>query len=249
MQDVVKKIEFHVRPIIENLELELWGLEIQSGAKHIVRIYLQDATDISNSDSESNVQAAGIDECAKVSRLVGLVLDVEEFFAEPWILEVSTPGLDRVFFFLEQMKDYCGKTVLVNLNAPVEAGKGNEKVKSRRKIQGKLTSVSDESFEVVSDHDGISFEISWNNVKRAKLVPEFEDNSAKALTSSEEENKKEVKEVKNSKKSSKDDKSDKNKAKYGKNSKMARLDRLAKAQEVAEKQTSEVNEFLESILK
>ncbi len=161
MQELVDKIEYHVRPIVENLDLSLWGIDFQSGAKSLVRIYLED-------DGK-----AGIDECAKVSRLVGLVLDVEEFFLEPWILEVSTPGLDRMFFSLEQMQNYVGEIIQVSLYKSLDA----EGSSSRRKILGKLLEVDNaksKSFIIHSTDDNNTFTVEWDNVKKAKIVPQFE---------------------------------------------------------------------------
>ncbi len=159
MQDLVKKIEYHVRPIVENLSLSLWGIDVQKGAKILVRIYLEDDG------------LAGIDECAKVSRLVGLVLDVEEFFVNPWILEVSTPGLDRMFFSLEQMEKYVDEDLQVSLLGSVDS----EVNASRRKLMGTLIKVNtkEQSFDIHSLDDDRNYTVEWDNVKKAKIVPKI----------------------------------------------------------------------------
>ncbi len=156
MQDVVKRIEFHVKPIVENLNLTLWGIEIQSGAKSVVRIFLENA---------------GIDECTQVSRLVGLVLDVEEIFSNQWVLEVSTPGLDRTFFSFDQLAEYINDTLLVSLEKPIPSAD-----KPRRKVQGVLTAINETSFILHLEDEDQDIEIEWDNVKRSKIIPYFEEN-------------------------------------------------------------------------
>ncbi len=168
MQELIAKLEFHVAPIVKNLDLELWGIEILPGVKTLVRIYLE---------------KAGIEECSQVSRLLGLVLDVEEIFSDAWVLEVSTPGLDRTFFNLEQMFDYKNETVLVNLFQPIIEEADKKKV--RRKITGKLLSFGENSFEVLTnDGSEKTFSIELDNVKKVKLVPNF-DESDKSITATE----------------------------------------------------------------
>lgn len=172
MQETLEKVEFYVKPIVANLDLELWGIEIQSAAKTVVRIFLENA---------------GIDECTQVSRLLGLALDVEEVFNTPWVLEISTPGLDRTFFKLEQLSSFIGETLSITLLGPINT----EKLGNRKKMQAVLTSVADSSFCVhLNDVElGEELEIAWKNVKKAKIIPSFEE-PEKPITKQKKETKK-----------------------------------------------------------
>ncbi len=180
MQELITRLEFHVMPIVKNLDLELWGIEVLPGVKTLVRIYLE---------------KAGIEECGQVSRLLGLVLDVEEIFSDAWVLEVSTPGLDRTFFNLEQMFAYKDETVLVNLFQPIV--EESDKKQIRRKLTGKLLSFGEQSFDVmINDGSAKIYSISFDNVKKVKLVPNYEDQELFAVK--DEENPEELaKKVKN----------------------------------------------------
>lgn len=53
----------------------------------------------------------GVDDCAKVSREVGLLLDVEELIDQAYNLEVSSPGLDRLLESERDFARYFGKKV------------------------------------------------------------------------------------------------------------------------------------------
>ncbi len=157
MQNIVEIIEEHTLPIVDNLGLKLWGIEVLPGSKILVRIYLD---------------GAGIEECAKVSRLLGLVLDIEEPFSSAWILEVSTPGIDRQFFKLSQLEEYLEERVHINFITPLSSCTdihGNPLKKVEAVV--KSLDIENNSF-VVSMHEGHEANVSWEDVKKIKLLVE-----------------------------------------------------------------------------
>ncbi|MBG0790913.1 MAG: ribosome maturation factor RimP [Desulfovibrionaceae bacterium] len=140
-----------VRPEVENLGYVFWGLASPpSGKKRIVRIYI---------DHKDGVT---IDQCAEVSRQVGLMLDVEDVIPGAFTLEVSSPGLERPFFRPEQMADYLGRTIDLVLNEPVG---------DRKKFKGELTGVNGNAVTLTVDNQPMDFD--WPFVKKATLVHEF----------------------------------------------------------------------------
>jgi ribosome maturation factor RimP len=140
-----------IRPEVENLGYVFWGLSSPaSGKKRVVRIYI---------DHEGGVT---IDQCAQVSRQVGLMLEVEDVIPGAFTLEVSSPGLERPFFQPGQMADYVGRTVEVVLNEPVS---------ERKKFKGELKSVSGDTVTLALEDDTMDFD--WLSVKKATLVHEF----------------------------------------------------------------------------
>jgi len=140
-----------IRPEVEALGCQLWGLSSPSkGQRRIIRIYI---------DGPDGVT---IDKCAEVSRQVGLLLEVEDIIPGAFILEVSSPGMDRRFFSTAQMDDYTGSRITALLH---EARDG------RRKVTGILARVGDAEFTV--DEDGQETTLAWNDLKEVRLVPEF----------------------------------------------------------------------------
>ncbi len=93
-----------VKPVIENRNCFLWGLEILRGKKRpTLRIYI---------DSKNG---ANIDDCENVSKDLNYELALEDSFIEDYILEVSTPGVDRKIFFIEQLDSFIGERFKVKL--------------------------------------------------------------------------------------------------------------------------------------
>jgi ribosome maturation factor RimP len=148
-----------VTPLCQARDLDVWGIDLLFGAggRHrIVRVYL---------DSE---QGVGIDECTEISRHLSLALDVEDIIPGAFTLEVSSPGLERYFFSLEQMRPYVGQTIRVRLENPL-AG--------RKNFKGRLDSISPSTFTL--SVDGVAFELNWDDLGKANLVYEPFDQGEK----------------------------------------------------------------------
>jgi len=116
------------------------------------------------------------EDCANVSRDLSTVLDVEDAVAGgSYLLEVSSPGLDRKLLTEEDYRRFAGCRVKVMTRAPVN---GNRHFEGRLKsfLDGKLT------LETISGrkkpkpghaHPGQTVEIELANVEKANLVPEI----------------------------------------------------------------------------
>jgi ribosome maturation factor RimP len=145
-------IQDAIRPAVEAVGLDLWGLEIESpGRRKILRLYVD------------KPGGASVGDCAEASRQAGAALEVEDVVPGPYTLEVSTPGLERRFFSLEQMAPYAGREVKVQLKEPLEG---------RKNFRGLLQTVAGGSFTLVVDQEPV--ELEWPNVKRARLVHDFD---------------------------------------------------------------------------
>ncbi len=137
-----------IRPEVEALGLSLWGLVSPTkGTKRIIRIYVE------------GPDGATIDQCASVSRQVGLMLEVEEIIPGAFTLEVSSPGLDRRFFSTEQMKAYIGKKM---------HAKTYDAFDGRRKFTGELTALTENTFTLVIDTEDV--ELTWADLKSVRLL-------------------------------------------------------------------------------
>lgn len=139
-----------IRPVVEELDCELWGIEQLSMGRHsTLKIYI---------DRESGV---GIEDCARVSRQVSSLLDVEDPIKGEYTLEVSSPGLDRRLFNLDQYAAFKGAQVNIRLKRPYEG---------RRKYSGQLRGI--EGDEVILGRDEEEILFPFEEIERANLVPQ-----------------------------------------------------------------------------
>ncbi|WP_421900951.1 ribosome maturation factor RimP [Maridesulfovibrio sp.] len=149
---LAKKVSQFVEPTIESMGLTLWGVEVTSANRPAVIIYI---------DSENGVS---IDQCAEVSRDVGLMLEVEEVIDSAYVLEVSSPGLERKFFKPEQMSAYVGKKMDIALVFSIEG---------RKKFKGLLQETDEEGLLLKLEDQEDPIKIEWDRIKKAKLIHEF----------------------------------------------------------------------------
>ncbi len=138
-----------LEPTVEAMGFELWGVEYLSQGRHsLLRLYV---------DGENGVT---VDDCAAISEQVGGVLDVEDPIHGEYTLEVSSPGLDRLLFRLDQYPGYVGEVVELRLRSPFEG---------RRKFKGVLRGIEGEDVVIqVDDHEYL---LPHSAIERARVQP------------------------------------------------------------------------------
>lgn len=155
---LLERLSGIISPALEPLGVSLWGVELASaGSRMVVRVYI---------DAEEGVS---IDVCARVSRALGAVFDAEDVLPGAYVLEVSSPGLERRFFSAAQMAAFVGHVVDVRLFEPQEG---------RRHLRGVLAAVDGQTLSV--DEDGAVTRVDFDRVKGAHLVHEFPESGQKA---------------------------------------------------------------------
>ena len=100
-----------------------------------------------------------VEDCAKLSREISVIMDVEDPISAEYVLEVSTPGIDRPLTRRKDFENYAGYEIKLELSVP-EAG--------RRRFRGKLGGISGDLVKI--EVDGEVFEVDFNNIYRSKLV-------------------------------------------------------------------------------
>ncbi len=140
-----------VNTTVTGLGYELWGYEYRVyGESALLRIFI---------DAETGIT---VEDCARVSLQLGAALDVEDLIPVAYMLEVSSPGADRVLFTPEQYQRYVGDKLKVRTHIPIE---------SRRNFVGILQAAEENSFSVQLDDQ--LYEIPYDAVDRARLVFEM----------------------------------------------------------------------------
>lgn len=141
-----------LEPVVTALGCDLWGLELQMGGKRkLLRIYI---------DREET--GVDIDDCEKVSRQVSAILDVEDLIRGEYVLEVSSPGMDRPLYELDQYARYLGEQISLRLRFPYEG---------RRNYKGLLKAVEGDEIVLVATDNEFLFPVE--GIERANLIPQF----------------------------------------------------------------------------
>lgn len=138
-----------IKEPIENLGYILWGIELKHDKySRTVCIYI---------DKDDGVT---VDDCSEVIQYVKTILNVDDSIPDNYLLEVSSPGLDRILFTLEQYQMYLNSEILLNLRIPI---------RGKKKITARLISVDENIISV--DLNGTVESIYLTNIKKATIVP------------------------------------------------------------------------------
>lgn len=139
--------------VVAPLGLECAGVEWLPGrTQGTLRVYVECAE-----------REVGIDDCEAASRELSAVLDVDDPIHGQYVLEVSSPGLDRPLFTIEQFRRFVGNEVKVVLSMPLDG---------RRRFRGRLVGVEDGSVRLALD-DGHEVDVAHASVESAHLVPDW----------------------------------------------------------------------------
>ena len=151
MAGMQSRLEKLLSPVAEAFDCELWGLDYRAqGKKSLLRLYI---------DKQGGV---AVEDCERISRQAASVLDVEDPIAGEYTLEVSSPGMDRPFFRLEQYANYVGETIAIKLRMAFDG---------RRKFTGVLAGI--ENDEIVLQVDNEEYLLPFELIDKANLVPRF----------------------------------------------------------------------------
>jgi len=180
---IVQRVREAAAPLAASFGLAIWGIELVAGGRTTVRLYVESSASAPAEDGSNGtdgvLEGVSVDQCADISRMLGLALEVDEVFSDAWVLEVSSPGFDRMFFEPVQLTGYVGRDIDVALTDP------HPEVAGRRKFRGPLKSVDGDSFSVevlLAPAEGekpvpADVVIRWGMVKKARLIPVFPDTS------------------------------------------------------------------------
>lgn len=142
-----------LQPVVEAMGFVFWGLEFNASGRHtLLRVFIDHADGIN------------VDQCAEVSRQISSVLDVEDPITQEYTLEVSSPGMDRPLFSLEQYQQYANHIVELRLRIPFDG---------RRKFKGQLLGVEDQDVVLLVDEHEYLLPVEL--IEKAHIVPQFKD--------------------------------------------------------------------------
>jgi ribosome maturation factor RimP len=107
----------------------------------------------------------GLDDCSKASNQLGAVLEAEDIVPQSYILEVSSPGLDRPLFTEDDYRRFAGRRVNLRTHAPI-AG--------RRHFQGVLQGC-DDGYVALTLPSGEIVNLPFRDLASGRLEVDLDD--------------------------------------------------------------------------
>jgi ribosome maturation factor RimP len=141
-----------ITPVIEGLGFELVRVRLMGGRTRVLQI-MADRPD----------GGIGVEECGSISTAVSAVLDVEDPIEENYVLEVSSPGIDRPLTRLKDFEAWKG------WEARVET---TELIDGRRRFKGDLAGVEGEEVLITIEDSGeeVTIGLKFDWLSDAKLI-------------------------------------------------------------------------------
>ncbi|MBI5574771.1 MAG: ribosome maturation factor RimP [Deltaproteobacteria bacterium] len=147
MKTDIEKIEALVAEVAGEELVEVFDLNVmREGPRTVIRVFL---------DREGGIRMG---DCESFSRKMSAVLDVNDPMPGPYVLEVSSPGLDRKLVKPAHFAAAEGKRLRVALTEPIEGS---------RNYTGTLVRANEDGFEL--EREGKTFLFPYTAVRKANL--------------------------------------------------------------------------------
>ncbi|MEJ6951527.1 ribosome maturation factor RimP [Natronospora cellulosivora (SeqCode)] len=152
IKDLITEI---AEPIIEDLDLELVDVQyLKEGEGFTLRVFI---------DNEKN--EIGLDECEKVSRNLSEELDRIDPINDSYILEVSSPGIERPLNKLEDFDRFEGELAYIKAYAPING---------KKEFIGTILKREDQQIRLEDkDKKNQVYEIPYSSIATANLTIDF----------------------------------------------------------------------------
>jgi ribosome maturation factor RimP len=156
MESTTDILRARIRPLVEEEDLELVELNFfEGGSSSVLRIYVDKAGGVT------------LGECASLNRKIGDYLETEDLISRRYLLEVSSPGLDRPLTGVGDFKRKIGETVKLILK---------EKVPGPTEVIGRIKNLKDDNLileiepEKFKPNEAAEKIIPLNQIAWAKIV-------------------------------------------------------------------------------
>jgi ribosome maturation factor RimP len=151
MVSIATRAESLVRTWVEAEGFELVHIEYRSqGGKSVLRVFID------------KVGGVNISDCAEISRRLSVLLDVEDPIPGEYVLEVSSPGVERPLFKEDDYRRAIGKEVRLSTI---------EKIEARKNFVGHIRDFANHVLTL--ECEARTYLIPFQKIRKAKLVYRF----------------------------------------------------------------------------
>lgn len=149
--DVAAHLEGLLKDVVELDGVELVYVEYRpEGSPSVLRIYIDKPGGVSLQD------------CERVSKQASALLDEENLILRRYVLEVTSPGIERPLFKEADYRRFVGKEIRLITTETIE---------DRRKFTGLIRTFSEGILRL--EFDGETYQIPFSKIRKANLVHQF----------------------------------------------------------------------------
>src|SRR6202167_2649535 len=159
----LEKLREAAERVAGSLGLEIFDIEWKVGKQRMLRVY------IDRVPGPQNPEGLGVThkDCERVSEQLSVILDMEDLVPGPaYVLEISSPGLDRKLIKPADYERFVGRLAKIWLADPVN---------KQAFLEGRLAGYADGMVKVTqrSKDQEKQIEIPYAGIKKANLVVEL----------------------------------------------------------------------------
>jgi ribosome maturation factor RimP len=152
LKKIAEQVTAMIKPILDEMGIELFDLQFSRGnRKSFLKITI---------DKDAGI---GIEDCERVSREISPLLELNNLIPYSYVVEVSSPGLDRPLRKKEDFVKHRGKLARIATKQPIE---------KQSFFIGRIQELGDESVSLLLSQDK-EVAIEFINISKARLEVEF----------------------------------------------------------------------------
>lgn len=138
-------------PVAADMGYHIVRIRVMSGKRSIVQVMAERISD----------GQMGVADCARLSRALSSELEVEDPIHDAYVLEVSSPGLERPLTSLKDFDTYAGYLARVELDRMIEG---------RKRFRGVLAGTDENNIDIDLDGETETAQIPFDWISDAKLL-------------------------------------------------------------------------------
>lgn len=124
-------------PLAQDMGFELVDVEFVSAGRWTIRVYIDHL--------EGATGPVSIDDCTRVSRRLDDALEMNQTVPHRFVLEVSSPGIERRLRTIEHFRRHVGERVFVQTHDLIDG---------RRRVEGELLLAADDAVTLATEEGG-----------------------------------------------------------------------------------------------
>ncbi len=147
---LMQKIEKTISPVAESMGYEIVRVLLIGTGKPTLQVM-----------AEKPDGTMGIEDCGRLSQAISAVLDVENVIDTAYMLEVSSPGIDRPLTRLKDFINYKGYDARIEIEPGIDG---------QKKFKGRILDVEKDSAVNFQTEEGTIYSLPLDHIQKAKLM-------------------------------------------------------------------------------